>query len=212
MKKLYVFYINKKPSLDFLNSIRSTLYISSVSKETEDVFKVNFKSKFKTEIETIQIILVDLFESDNLINLLKNKIRSFFQQAHDLSEQNMDDITDESVENVFSTICSCLYKYSHMPNSDIFDFVADIFFKINVTHKLGNGNKRLATELLVGLLYTFGYYMKFSSDVQMNYEFYEGHCIECIHLNDEKIPENEIIPKIKEWIIRNILLSANIHK
>ncbi len=209
MKKIYIFYLFKKPTLRFLNDKKNSLFFSEITKTNDSSkLRVSFQSKFQTEPEQVSIILTDFLANQNLKKDLETYVEQSYNLAQRLSAENMEPFCTKAKENILSTINSCLLKcqYAH---EDIFYFAANIFFNINVTHKLPNGNKRLATALLIKLLYILGYYFKFQGDEYEEYRDWEQKCVEYITRSENKENTEGIISDIREWIIKNIVIALN---
>lgn len=209
MKKIYIFYLFKKPTLQFLNLKRNSLFINEITKTKDSsILKVDFQSKFSDKPEEVILRLADFSRTINLSKALESLIDVSYEWAKTLSKENMGNINGRIKSSILSTIESSLMKCQY-GKKDIFYLASNIFFNVNVTHKLINGNKRLATSLLIRFLYSIGYYFKFQGNEYKDYRDWEKKCVEYISRNEKKEDPEKIIEDIREWIIQNIVISLN---
>ena len=207
MKRFVLFFINKKPSINYLNKIKNSLFTNKISvsdsKYISEV-KSHFRQNEIIEIKFINLLdKLDILFDNETFNLL---IHKSFELANKIKPDYMPKYNNKYKEAIISTIESCLIKIKYN-NKDIFYFCANIFFKLLVTHKLINGNKRIATSILINFLYYFGYYFKFQKDEYKNYRDWEKRSIEFIARSSRKENDDDIIKDIRNWIIKNLVIA-----
>lgn len=108
-------------------------------------------------------------------------------------------------ENIFSEITTTINKYAYEECPSVFYFVAELFYKYLMGHKLINGNKRMSLMFLIFLLRFFGYHLPWSYGDKKNYKFYEEKLIKWVEIfqrneNNCKINKSQNIENIAKWI------------
>lgn len=108
-------------------------------------------------------------------------------------------------ENIFSEITTTINKYAYEECPSVFYFVAELFYKYLMGHKLINGNKRMSLMFLIFLLRFFDYHLPWSYGDKKNYKFYEEKLIKWVEIfqrneNNCKINKSQNIENIAKWI------------
>ena len=80
-----------------------------------------------------------------------------------------------------------------------------------MNHYLTNGNKRLALTFLKGLLWQFGYYLKWTDGMYKNYLIHklviEDFVKDLEDKNDEE--RKDVKKQIKKWIMQNVIIALH---
>ncbi|WP_159203672.1 death-on-curing protein, partial [Mycoplasmoides pneumoniae] len=183
-----------------------------------------FKSKLSSSFEIrVKFNELNLDASDEKTKeFLRYIVSKSINNAKFLSSEDFDDKKEDEIlsiiENTFNSYC---YKndllspslYCKEGRLNIIDLINDIFCKVLTFHKLSNGNKRLATALLVNFLYTFGYYFKWTIPLKKEEYFKYAHMIKNFVVSfEEHKRENRdefLAKQTKKFIMDNILLALN---
>ena len=120
--------------------------------------KFYFNSKFKNEPEQIKITF-SIFNFDENLN---KKVIQILKESHNKAEMISDEPISKWNENIFSEITTTINKYAYEECPSVFYFVAELFHKYLMGHKLINGNKRMSLMFLIFLLRFFGYHLPWS--------------------------------------------------
>lgn len=163
--------------------------------------KFYFNSKFKNEPEQIKITF-SIFNFDENLN---RKVIQILKESHNKAEMISDEPISKWNENIFSEITTTINKYAYEECPSVFYFVAELFYKYLMGHKLINGNKRMSLMFLIFLLRFFGYHLPWSYGDKKNYKFYEEKLIKWVEIfqrneNNCKINKSQNIENIAKWI------------
>lgn len=238
---LDVFYItaeDKKPNFDSLiksffgsNKVIKNSSVKFVKKISENkCLCILTKSKEYIEIPKDTKICV-CFEELNLDlstnkdskteKIIKDVIFEYVDKASCISNEPLDKSKNKEI---FAKIVNKFNSYFSYKNKllvseikcdnhclNIIDLVNEIFCETLISHLLINGNKCLDTMLLTNLLYSLGYYMKYtySKYFHANWEMYVN-IIAGFILNYEKSNDLKLLHKeTKKFILENLFLSLN---
>lgn len=134
---------------------------------------------------------------ESLFNEIKKLAKEANNVAATFSSEPYDNV---NMEKVNTCICTVVYK-NFWKNSSLFKFVADLYVRLVNGHYKINGNKRFAYAFLVELLWSFGYYLKFTKGKASHYEWNQEILLKII---DNK-KDTEIL--ISKWICNNLLFA-----
>ncbi len=151
------YYISKK----FKNSLINYKY-----EENEYYF-----SSKNGNVEKINIDIIVLQFNEKLADSICEILNLSYSQSQLIVNEptglfNEPEIYSEIVNYI--NLCS----YNEDQLSSIFEFIANLFFRYLIGHKMKNGNKRLSFIFLVNLLHYFGYYMFWTRGNKIDYQKY----------------------------------------
>lgn len=188
------YYISKK----FKNSL-----ISYNSKENE----YYFSSKYGN-VEKINIDIIVLQFNKRLADLICQILNLSYSQSQSIVNEptglfNEPEIYSEIVNYI--NLCS----YNEDQLSSIFEFVANLFFRYLIGHKMKNGNKRLSFIFLVNLLRFFGYHLFWTWGYMKDYSKYikaiENWVITWYEYGENN--RDEYIKLLVNWIMDNCVIA-----
>ncbi|MBU3830687.1 MAG: type II toxin-antitoxin system death-on-curing family toxin [Candidatus Ureaplasma intestinipullorum] len=181
------YYISKK----FKNSL-----ISYNSKENEYYF-----SSKNGNVEKININIVVLQFNEKLADSICEILKWSYSQSQSIVNEHTGPFNDPEIySEIVNYINLCSYNEDQL--SSIFEFIANLFFRYLIGHKMKNGNKRLSFIFLVNLLHYFGYYMFWTRGNKIDYQKYVKE-IENWVVTWYKYGENnrdEYIKLLTKWI------------
>lgn len=207
MRQLIFFICQKEKenAFDYL-----TLHFkNSLIEFVEDKFYFLSRSYYNyEEREQIEIKYSILEFNENLEKKICQILNSSYEKAKKISDEPISDLN----ETIFSEISTTINKYCYQECESIFYFVAELFYKYLMGHKLVNGNKRMALMFLIYLLRFFGYHMPWSYGNRKNYGFYEKKLIEWVekfqkNKNNCKIEIHNNVQIITNWIKEKIVIA-----
>ena len=143
---------------------------------------------------------------------LERKICQILSFSYENAKQISNEPISELNETIFSEISTTINKYCYQECETIFYFVAELFYKYLMGHKLVNGNKRMSLIFLIFLLRFFGYHMPWSYGSKKNYVFYEKQLIKWVekfqkNQNNCKIEIKNNIQIITNWIKEKVVIA-----
>ena len=174
--------------------------------------KFYFNSNFNSSIEEISCNYSKLKINQNLNKLINEILIKSYHEAKSISKENMgDELRKGSLKGGIIDVLNKYSYYDKNNNKDIFDLVADIFTRILMGHYLSNGNKRLSLTFLKGILWHFGYYLKWTKGMWLNYTTHKTKIEEFVqNLESGNGIDNQLVKKqIKEWIMDNVIIGLN---
>ena len=206
MKKIRFYLLENDPNIkdivNYQNRFQNALIIFKDG-------KYYFKSHYESDVEIIDYSHAIFKISKEIEEHLVEIIKLAFKEAKEISEENMNE--EKNNGDLIKALMSILnrYYYDSHSNADIFDLVTDMFIRILMGHYLINGNKRLALTFLKGILWEFGYYLKWTrGHMWKNYSKHKTQIEEFVQeLENQKEKENKI--KIKNWILKNVIIGLN---
>lgn len=198
---------------------------SIIDKIDDNSFVCYFYSKkCKKEREKIIIRFVkfDLTINENITKAIKQLIINSYNEAENISVEPMGKLTNNIVDEIYKKIESKFNKYysykNHLftPNPisknnlvSIVDLVNEIFCELLNAHLLSNGNKRLSTALMANMLYSFGYYLKFTKGSKNDWVFYEKKISNIVVSYQKSKNMDKTCLISKKIILKNIIVSLN---
>ena len=171
--------------------------------------KFYFNSKFGPKEEII-LDPIELKFDETILEKIREILKIASNQASEISSENMDMDYLKLNQGIISTIN--MFSYLDLSELSIFDFFLEIFVKLLIGHYLTNGNKRMALTFLKGIMWEFGYYLKFTEGVWKNYNKHRT-VIEEFAMGLETRGNDELQTRtkkdIKSWIIKNAIIGLN---
>lgn len=194
--------------------------ITNIKKINEFKYSALFQSHFSKKLEEVNICFsnfryepifgkpINYFNKTTLMLLIENAAK----KAAKFSKENFVFPDEQLKEDILKLIERAINKSMYCSNDEfnIFNLTSEVFFNLLVSsHKLKNGNKRMATSLLIILLESFGYYFKFSNanefikDKERN-QYWESEVVYFIEMRNKQHKDDETIKKeIYNWIKNN---------
>ena len=117
MRKINLFWINRKPNITFFNKIKNSL-LEEI--KIEDGIFTTFFHSYWNKPEKIQIVLINLWNLDkkDLMVFFSKIIKISFDTAKRLSRENMPEYCNYYEKELLSTIDSCLIKINYSKEKD----------------------------------------------------------------------------------------------
>ncbi|QNM93524.1 type II toxin-antitoxin system death-on-curing family toxin [Mycoplasma sp. Pen4] len=159
------------------------IYKSSLINFNSETCNWEFHSKFYQPAEILfKIHSIQFNEMKNVENYIKksfedNIIPKAFAAAKAVKAISKDPNDFQYVDpnaKIIDKVKQVVNIYSYKEQWSVFDFVTDIFISVLNSHLLKNGNKRFSFSLLKVMLFDFGFYFKWSSNVK-NSSFLEEY-------------------------------------
>ncbi len=158
---------------------------------------------------------------ESVSNFLNSVVQKSIKEAESLS---LEPIDETKGKEIYSKIVLKFNKYllnkehltpyfnfedkTQTENLDIIDLVNEIFCEVLVSHLLINGNKRLATTLLVNFLYYFGFYLKYTKESLKDWSRHAKKIAQFV-VYYEKKGFDSLCKKTKKYILDNVVLALN---
>lgn len=218
-------YYNKEYIKHILQQGNSLLEISSCEYKNnnlyEDILKdkeINaiFRSKFKNTSENVKIVFQE-FDPCSFYEIVESIVNVSFNDVKELSDEPFD-CSENAKKEIVGLIENILMKYQYQEPINLIYIIASIFKQILINHKLRNGNKRIASMILVDLLQFNGLFLKgspknkFKDFWKINEEQFikfieKYHTISKEHNFNEL--DNELLNEIYKWIYDRTYISVS---
>lgn len=175
------------------------------------IFFENRRSELKEKIE-IQLRVITLELNEQLIQQAKKIYDEALKNAEELSGEPIETYPN-SKEEIIGFVKSAMdwIEYDETIKKTIFQFLAKIFFKCLMHHKLINGNKRFSLSFLILMLRNFGYHFYWSKGSKKNYSKYTEdikNFVEIFSGNSKNDQKN--IDQIVKWIDDHVVISVDL--
>ena len=233
MLTINVFYINNNKDLINIDLLIKYFFekkskfrnkkIKLVNKTQANLCTCTFNQKRnKTNIfVAFQELNLNAFE-ESVSTFLKSVVHKSIKEAESLS---LEPIDETKGNEIYSKIVLKFNKYllnkenltpyfnfeyeeKTNKNLDIIDLVNEIFCEVLVSHLLINGNKRLATTLLVNFLYYFGFYLKYTKASLKNWSRHAEKIAQFVVYYENNDFES-LCKETKKYILNNLVLALN---
>ena len=171
--------------------------------------KYYFESKYSTK-EIINFSCKILDFDEELFKTLENILRESHKKAMEISEEEISDLPS----CINSEIKSTIQKYQYETCNSVFYFIAELFYKYLMGHHLKNGNKRLSFSFMVSTLWYFGYYLKWTKNIEKYEEKYKNIIEKWVNkfqnTSDNKSNEWQVnIKDIEKFIKENVVIGLH---
>lgn len=116
-----------------------------------------FSSLFNNNEEEIDVKFDMISFDDNLVDTICEILKTSYINSKNIANEPAGPFNEPEIySEIVNYINKCSYTEDDL--SSIFEFVANLFFRYLIGHKMKNGNKRLSFMFLVNLLRFFGYH------------------------------------------------------
>lgn len=166
-----------------------------------------FSSK-NGNVEKININIAVLQFNKKLADLICEILKLSYLQSQSIANEPIGPFNEPEIySEIINYINLCYYTEDQLLN--IFEFIANLFFRYLIGHKMKNGNKRLSFIFLVNLLHYFGYYMFWTRGFKIDYQVYvneiENWVIKWYEYGENN--RDEYIKLLANWIIDNCVIA-----
>lgn len=211
---------NKEYVKHILQQGNSLLEISSCEYKNNNLYedilkdkKINaiFRSKFKNTSENVKIVFQE-FDLCSFYEIVESIVNVSFNNVKELSYEPFD-CSENAKKEIVGLIENVLMKYQYQEPINLIYIIADVFKNILINHKLKNGNKRIASMLLINILQLQGLFLKASLDSKIKefwriseekfIEFIENYHIISTSHNFIEL-DKELLNSIYKWIYDNV--------
>ena len=205
-QQIYLIYINKV----FRDKLLQTKLNKTIKLNADPKQFLFFKQG--KGIKTFEIQLNNDHFNQEMINILTQYIKSSLKEITSISQEPISYL-QENLDIIRSAISSLVNKYHYFDFKmvDIFDFITDLFIRFLTGHYLQNGNKRFALVFVIQILFTFGYYFKYSKGSKRDYARYSQKITSFTTKLENKSSAvcyltNPLRLEIKDWILAQIII------
>lgn len=228
MKTIFVYYINYKNIK--ISKLKKDLLTNKLNRlinlmendfsSNKNIYKCNLKYKYKSP----QVIYIEFVElpsyNDEFFEIVSIHA---FRESELCSNEPIDsgglNKVKEILKSTFNKYIFYIDDSNDFYKKDIICLLSEVFFKIIMHHPLKNGNKRVATFILVYLLYHFGFYFKNTKGAFKDYSIHKSqvekfveefqYCYNPENMTTRKEKDSKSIKEIYKWINRNIVIGLN---
>lgn len=171
--------------------------------------KYYFESKYSIK-EIINFSFEILNFDEELSKTLENILKESYKKAMEISEEEISDLPS----CINSEITSTIQKYQYETCNSVFYFIAELFYKYLMGHHLKNGNKRLSFSFMVSTLWYFGYYLKWTKNIEKYEEKYKNIIEKWVNkfqnTSDNKSNEWQVnVKNIEKFIKENVVIGLH---
>ena len=166
-----------------------------------------FCSKFDYE-EKINIKVFILEFSEKLASIICQILKLSYLQSKSIANEPIGPFNEPEIySEIINYVNLCSYIEDQL--SSIFEFVANLFFRYLIGHKMKNGNKRLSFLFLVNLLHYFGYHIFWTHGIKTDYQKYINEIENWVIKWNEYSENNrdEYIKLLANWIMDNCVIA-----